>query len=71
MLLYYLSYHYIAKGLIITSLDKLTQQIENILERQEVLEAENRKLKSDLSKIEEYEVFIQKLTLRLEHLLTI
>jgi len=71
VLLYYLSYHYIAKGLIITSLDKLIEQIENILEKQEVLEAENRKLKTELSKLEEYEESIQKLTLRLEHLLTI
>ena len=71
---YYTTY-YIAKGLIITSLEKLTEQIEKILNKQERLEIENRNLQIEISKLKEselnYEKYIENLNLRLEKLLNI
>ena len=68
-----------------TLLDKLTQQIENMLHKQKMLESENERLKKQLkmlasvdetiAKLEfeknQREEALQALTLRLEKLLTI
>lgn len=68
-----------------TLLEKLTQQIENILHKQKVLESENERLKKQLkmlanvdetiAKLEfeknQREESLQKLTLRLEKMLNI
>ena len=85
MLWYYLLYINKAKGLIITSLEKLIQQIEHILEKQEQLIKENKKLKIRLTQLKEHELKIKELetinqkyedsmktlTIRLEKLLTL
>lgn len=68
-----------------TLLEKLTHQVENILDKQKILESENERLKKQLSMLAtvdetiarlefekaEQEKALQKLTLRLEKILTI
>ncbi|KIM03479.1 MAG: hypothetical protein KU29_11805 [Sulfurovum sp. FS06-10] len=58
-----------------TSLDRLIEKIETILQKQKALEVENERLKERLKTIEKenhkQEKAIQELTIRLEQLLTL